>query len=254
MLMPTIAPLSVWCGPDFFPKDVVAAMDAHGAPSMLISTPLHLRALTTAAAPEEPVALVVCATAPLEAVLVEAIERRLRTQVLEIYGCSEVGSLAWRLPAQEAAWHFFDCFGVAFEAGSIAISHSELPEPVPLADMFAAADGGGWLLQGRSTDIVKVGGKRESLANLNTLLVSTDGVVDGVFYEPETFGLPATGRLGAIVVAPGLDAREVRARLASQLDPLFLPRPLHLVDALPRDTTSKLKQAALRTMIVQLHA
>jgi acyl-coenzyme A synthetase/AMP-(fatty) acid ligase len=253
LLVPTIAPWTVYCGPDFYPQDVLGAMDSHAGHSVLVTTPLHLRALVRARAPAQPVLMVVCATAPLEASLVATAETNLRTHIHEIYGCSEIGSLAWRNPSAGPDWQFFDCFEPGLGDSGVVIDHPYLPAAVTLPDVFTPGERGGYRLLGRTADIVKVGGRRESLSGLNTQLVSTPGIVDGVFYDPETYGLPATGRLGAVVVAPGLDAREVRRRLAGQMDAVFLPRPMFLVDELPRDNTSKLKRDALQALLERLH-
>ena len=252
MLVPTIAPLIVHCGPDFFPRDVVSAMDEFAGACMLVTTPLHLRALTRAPATHRPLDLIVSATAPLEQSLVVAAEQHLQSTILEIYGCSEIGSLAYRLPGRASGWCFFDCFELRFGAGVVEVLHAYLHAPVPLADLFEATGDGVYELLGRASDIVKVGGKRESLARLNGLLTSIDGVVDGLFYLPEDHDLPATGRLGAVVVAPDLSDRQLRDTLAMRIDPVFLPRPLFRADALPRDATSKLQRAALTQLLADL--
>jgi acyl-coenzyme A synthetase/AMP-(fatty) acid ligase len=72
-------------------------------------------------------------------------------------------------------------------------------------------------------------------------------VHDGVFYLRER----AT-RLGALVVAPGLTARAVRAALRQHIDAAFLPRPLHLVEALPRNESGKLTREALLELVTSL--
>ena len=190
------------------------------------------------------------ATAPLDTALTTRVETHLQTQLLEIYGCSEVGSLASRWPSdhdqeQQAEWEFFDCFDIAFDDHLVSVGHPLLPETVVLADRFNRVQPGRYTLQGRPSDIVKVAGKRESLAHLNTVLTDIDGVEDGVFFTPQSLGLPDTGRLGALIVAPTLSSQDIRTALTQQIDPVFLPRPLRLVEALPRDTTSKLKQQAL---------
>jgi acyl-coenzyme A synthetase/AMP-(fatty) acid ligase len=46
-------------------------------------------------------------------------------------------------------------------------------------------------------------------------------------------------------VAPGLDPARIRAALGHGVDPLFMPRPLLLVAALPRTAAGKLPRAAL---------
>jgi acyl-coenzyme A synthetase/AMP-(fatty) acid ligase len=254
MLLPTVAPLTIHCGPDFYPRDVVATIESWPGETLLVSTPLHLRALVRGPVPRGRTTMVVSATAPLEPALTHEVETRLHTRLYEIYGCSEIGSLAWRCPMLDQDWRFFGCFEPFINDGVVTIRHPELPAEVHLPDLFSAGERGGLHLLGRATDVVKVGGKRESLAHLNAVLVSIPDVLDGVFYLPEDLGLPATGRLGALAVAPGIDVRELRSRLAAELDPVFLPRPLHLVPELPRDVSSKLKRESLRRLVERLNA
>ena len=241
MLLPTVAPITVHHGPAFYPRDVISAVEECTGETVLISTPVHLRALTRATAAHLAGVTVISATAPLDPVLAETIESQLHASVFEIYGCSEVGSLAWRAPLKDAAWRFFDCFDLHFDQGEISIEHPALHHKVTLADRFEALGENKYGLVGRASDIVKVGGKRASLANLNTTLTSLEGVVDGVFYQPQDFDLPGD-RLAAVAVAPGLTTQQIRAMLARKLDSAFVPRPIYLVSELPRDATSKLKQ------------
>ena len=249
MMLPTVAPLILHCGADFYPQDVIAAVTAFTQPCVLVSTPLHLRALGKQTKPAGNLSAVLSATAPLEDALTERIEQRFATQLFEIYGCSEVGSLASRYPSRDKAWTFFDCFKVRYDKGSITVEHPELAAPVTLADRFKQLDGDHYELEGRNSDIVKIAGKRESLANLNGILLNLDGVEDGIIYDPSTFGLPHNGRLAALVVAPELTSNTLRAALARQIDAAFLPRPIRMVDKLPRESTSKLKRAELARLI-----
>ncbi|RBL52402.1 AMP-ligase, partial [Xanthomonas oryzae pv. oryzae] len=47
-------------------------------------------------------------------------------------------------------------------------------------------------------------------------------------------------RIAALVVAPSLDEAQVLAALRVSVDPVFLPRRLRKVAALPRNETGKL--------------
>jgi acyl-coenzyme A synthetase/AMP-(fatty) acid ligase len=87
------------------------------------------------------------------------------------------------------------------------------------------------------------------LAYLNYHLNSIDGVEDGVFFMPDESGRSIT-RLTALVVAPTLSTEIVLSSLRERIDPAFLPRPLHLVSALPRNELGKLP----RDRLVQLAA
>lgn len=263
LLLPTVASYTLHCGADFFPGDVRDAIERFERPTVLVSTPVHLRALLKTPAPKNAVAATVCATAPLDEALTAATEHHLSSTMLEIYGCSEIGSLAWRQPANEPAWEFFDSFDVRFAnnaatesaANVLEVESSLLPASVTLADRFGAMPNNRYQLLGRASDLVKVAGKRESLSNLNQVLLSMPGVDDGVIYQPSAIDPTHTSlqdneeRLAAFVVGEKLDTVELRHQLAAKLDPAFVPRPIRKVAALPRDTTSKLKLSALAELI-----
>jgi acyl-coenzyme A synthetase/AMP-(fatty) acid ligase len=108
-----------------------------------------------------------------------------------------------------------------------------------------------FILHGTSYDLIKLAGKRTSLAALNATLARIHGVVDGTFYWPHRHR-KAGARLTAFVVAPGLKASTIQAELRKRIDPLFLPRPLHLVEALPRNLTGKLPQDRLDAFATEI--
>jgi len=106
-----------------------------------------------------------------------------------------------------------------------------------------------FLLHGRTADMINIAGKRHSLSSLNHIINSIPGVIDGIFYMPDdTNNTRMTARLAACVVAPDLDAAALLAILREHLAPVFLPRPLLFVNALPRNETGKLTRAALQEL------
>lgn len=64
-------------------------------------------------------------------------------------------------------------------------------------------------------------------------------------FQPDAEAIATIRRVAALVVAPGLNARQVLARLAPGVDPAFLPRPLLIVEALPRNDVGKLPRENL---------
>jgi acyl-coenzyme A synthetase/AMP-(fatty) acid ligase len=74
--------------------------------------------------------------------------------------------------------------------------------------------------------------------------------VDGVFFlrESDHGGINGIPRLAAAVVAPTLSAATLMRHLRRRIDPVFLPRPLVIVDRLPRNATGKLPQQALQAL------
>ena len=78
----------------------------------------------------------------------------------------------------------------------------------------------------------------------NLLKHEVPGVRDGVVFQldEETAGVR---RIAAAYVSATLDEDTLRAALRRSIDPVFLPRPVRRVPALPRNETGKLPRAAL---------
>ena len=108
-------------------------------------------------------------------------------------------------------------------------------------------------LHGRTADLVNVAGKRSSFGYLNAQLNAIPGVQDGAFFLRERDHGGATGipRLAAAAVAPGLSAASLLESLRERIDPVFLPRPLLLVNRLPRNSTGKLPHQSLEALVDQ---
>ena len=73
----------------------------------------------------------------------------------------------------------------------------------------------------------------------------------------ETFVVPADDpggvtRLAAFAVAPGVTSELILAALRQRIDPAFLPRPLCIVESLPRNETGKLPRAQLDMLAAKI--
>jgi acyl-coenzyme A synthetase/AMP-(fatty) acid ligase len=86
---------------------------------------------------------------------------------------------------------------------------------------------------------------------LNHQLLSIPDVEDGAFFtqSEKNEGLGNTARLAAVVVAPLHTLESLQLALRKKIEPAFLPRPLKLVQSLPRNATGKLPHAELLRMI-----
>jgi acyl-coenzyme A synthetase/AMP-(fatty) acid ligase len=250
ILQPLHTPASSWSGPAFYPLDVRDALAAVPPPRLLVTTPLQVRALLEAGVVLPDLACVISATAPLDPALAEAAERRLGTRVLEIFGATEVGSIASRRTVEGEVWTTYDRIRLT-GAGSGQEGHDQVEVTAPfaaphrLADVLDVIDPTRFRLLGRATDLVKLGGRRASLAGLNSILNRIPGVRDGVFVAPDDLDRRPTARLLAFVIAPDRSAEAILADLRHQIDPVFLPRRVVRVEALPRNEVGKLPRAAV---------
>ena len=237
----------------FYPADIRARIEAANERCILVTTPVHLQALV-----EEPlgmpgVDLILSATAPLSTSLATKAESCFRAPLIEIYGCTEAGQMATRRTVQGEHWHCLD--GVVLNArnGGTWASGSSVEGRVLLQDVVEQTGGGQFRLLGRSADLVDVAGKRTSLAHLNHHLMMIEGVEDAAFVMQE----PDRGRvarLAALVVAPELGADAIRRALRERIDAAFLPRPLVLVDSLPRNALGKLPRDTLLKLLRDANA
>jgi acyl-coenzyme A synthetase/AMP-(fatty) acid ligase len=257
VLLPLHAPASSWCGAAFYPTDVQAALEAVPAPRLLVTTPLQMGGLLRAAVRLPALHAIISATAPLEADLAAAAEARWHTQVLEIFGATEVGSIASRRTVEGDRWTLYPEVRLvpddaATNAGDemVAVTGPFAPQ-VPLADNVERLGDTQFRLVGRRTDIVKLGGHRASLAGLNRVLLGLEGVADGSFVVPDNLDQQPTARLMAVVVAPERSASSILRDLRLRLDALFVPRRVILVPTLPRNEVGKLSREALLRLVAQ---
>lgn len=226
----------------FMPWAVAEVLARLPAPRLLVTTPVHLRACLDAEVAMPALTRVISATAPLDAALACAAETAWNTGVHEIYGSSETGSAASRRTAETDVWTLYDGMTLSREDG-VWLRGPQLPAPFCLSDDMEVVDDHRFRLLGRAGDMLKLAGKRMSVSDLTQHLLAIDGVRDAVVFRPaDDAGRP---RPAALVVAPGQSAREIAARLADTIDPVFVPRPLHCVHALPRNALGKLPRGAL---------
>jgi acyl-coenzyme A synthetase/AMP-(fatty) acid ligase len=231
----------------FYPADIAAALSAVPRPRALVTTPVHLRTLLASEIELPAADVVVSATAPLTQEVARAVEAQFGTQLLEIYGSTETGQIATRRTAESAAWRLWP--GVRLQAsGEQVLAHGgHVEQLTALQDVIEITGENEFLLHGRSADLVNVAGKRSSFGYLNAQLNAIPGVTDGVFFlRDSASGSTGVARLGAVVVAPTLSVAELTEHLRQRIDPVFLPRPLIIVDRLPRNATGKLPQHELQ--------
>ena len=241
-------------GRPFYPADIAQALALLPVPRALVTTPFHLKTLLRAGVPLPPLALTLCATAPLSPQLAAQAETALGGPLVEIYGCTEAGQVASRRTTAGETWATLGALRIDTGTGpdgsqQCTVSGGHVATPTPLADVLVLQDAQHFRLLGRAGDLIHVAGKRSSLAHLNFHLNRIEGVQDGAFWLPDDVA-EGVVRPVAFVVAPGLSARDVISALRGHLEAAFVPRRVVHVPALPREATGKLTAAALRRLAV----
>lgn len=227
--------------------------------SWLVSVPAHLQVLapllrerfepSSASASSQPGSArsVVSSGAALR----EDTARQLRAaglEVIDVLGSTETGGLAVRRRGVETSWTPLD--GVRVQAGPeqrLMVRSPFMERPGAwhaTGDRCSVEPDGRFQHLGRSDDVVKIGGKRTTLGEIEACLRQLPGVVDVAALRHPVGGIRGE-EIWAAIVAPGLTSRTVRHALRQRLDPVFVPRKLRLVTELPRERGGKLRREAL---------
>ena len=261
ILLPLVSGSCMHAGRPFYPEDIRQALASVNGAKILVTTPIHLRACVNAGLTWPQVDFIISATAPLAVDLAQQAERTFNAPVLEIYGCTEFGSLASRRTTQSEQWRLFDHLRLSQgqsdnnsdknEDGVFFVTADFLDEPVALSDVIEIQSEQSFRLLGRKTDMINIAGKRASMADLNLKLLAIAGVEDGVIFYPEEKPGGVT-RLVALVVAPGLSPQHIARELKQHFDAAFLPRPIYQVTELPREKSGKLRRENLLAVLKQI--
>lgn len=253
ILMPLFQNVCMSDAKPLFPQDIFDILKILPLPRLLVSTPVHLRALSSISDDTIRLFTVLCATSPLTSQLAEDIEKQFSTPLMEIYGCSEVGSMAVRRTAQENDWLRFE--GIHFErSGDDTIaSAAHLLEPTVLQDRIEQCAKQRFTLSGRTSDLVKIAGKRGSLFEINKTLLCFEGLKDGVIVYPDS-STDVTRLCALVSLKDNFDKPMLISFLRERLDSAFVPRPIYVVDSLPRESNGKLLRAKINNMLKSLRS
>jgi acyl-coenzyme A synthetase/AMP-(fatty) acid ligase len=219
----------------------------------LVSVPAHLRVL----AESELTALggirrVFSSGAPLADATAQALQRRFDVAVLEVLGSTETGGFAHRRADLEGA-----CFrpfaGVTIAADddqqlllSSPLLDAELTQPIACPDRIELAADGSFRHLGRSDGVVKVGGTRLSLPELEARVRGLPGVLDVAALAVDAAGSARSQEVWLVVASErGQELPDLRSHLLRHYEPVLLPRRIRFTDALPRETNGKLMRARL---------
>ncbi len=244
VLLPLRSGCAVHAGQPFYPADIANALDLVPAPRVLVTTPVHLRSLLREIATLPPLEAIVSATAPLDRDLAAAAESRYATRVVEVFGSTETCVIAHRYTASQTEWQLYPDIRLQPQPDGTLVHAPHLPAATLLSDIIELLPEHRFILRGRNSDLLEVAGKRASLGELTRRVLSIPGVQDAAVFQLDA-ECSGVRRLAALVVAPELSEAEILASLRQAIDPVFLPRPLRRVDALPRNAAGKLPRDAL---------
>lgn len=244
VLLPLRSRAAIHSGLPFFPADIAFALAQIPRPRLLVTTPHHLRALVRSGVALPALEAIISATAPLDADLASQAEARYATHVVEVFGSTETCVIAQRRAARDEPWNLYPGVTLHPQPDGTLVDAPYFSAPTLLHDIVELLPQGRFRLRGRHSDLLEIAGKRASLGDLNRRLLAIPGVDDGVIFQLDTDDR-GVRRLAGLAVAPGIGVTQILDALRAAVDPVFLPRPLKMLESLPRNAAGKLPRAAL---------
>lgn len=231
----------------FHPEKIAALAQAHRA-THLISVPAHLRALLEAPVQLSTIRVIVSSAAPLLAEDARQLEDKFGAQVIDILGSTETGGLATRR-ASKKSWSPLPGVRVRLDDESrllLASPYCADPSREERSDERAHIhQDGTFEYLGRADQVVKVGGKRLDLLEIETLIGRLPGVSECACLSRSVGSLRGEEVLLVVATATPRKKDEIISALRGHVDPTFFPRRIRMVERLPRDERGKLKRADL---------
>ncbi|MBI9083747.1 MAG: acyl--CoA ligase [Desulfobacterales bacterium] len=250
VMLPLIGSAAVIAGVPTFPQEIVSAVNENQA-TVLASVPIHYRILNGQSPFGKSLRLAFSSAGALAPKDGDAFYRQTATPVTEIYGSTETGGIAARcragedrcfMPFDPIDWKIKEdrlCIRSAFISAQLPIDH----EGFFTTPDHVGASGRGFVLKGRSDNVVKVGGKRVDMERIRESLVGLSGIRDAFVMSAPLTG----GRENELiaVVEGDMDEGRLRGEMTRILEPCEMPRRILTVRRIPTTVAGKYDRKAV---------
>jgi acyl-CoA synthetase (AMP-forming)/AMP-acid ligase II len=247
VLVPFYAGAGLWSTPERAPA---WSLKPHLPATDLVSVPAQLGSWSPSLHPAPSLQRVFCSGAPLPSSVASRWAHDFGLELIELFGSTETGGIAWRRNDPTSPWLPLPGVEVKSDAEARLVLRSPFA-PQANGETFTTQDrvrmqGAGFIHLGREGDVVKLGGKRLALSELEHFVQRLPGVVDAAAIAVDDPGL--RGRAIWLLVAapsPHWTERELRGHLSQHFEGVVLPRRIRFVASLPRNAAGKLPRESL---------
>ena len=255
VLLPLCSGATVERFSPFFPQEIADRI-ARTSATILVSTPAHLKALAKAMTGPHRLRLVLSSGAPLSAADAQSFFASTGLWPLEVYGSTEPGGIAIRRQdVADPSWQPLPGVACRLHGEVLVVRSVFISGDVPFdddgffetADLAALCPDGSFALAGRADGVVKVGGKRVLLSEIEKAIMGLAQVTDAV-----VLALPSDSGRGQEIVALVASPRPAEAVLRELRDLLpspSWPRRLRTVEAIPITPSGKRDRALILPLL-----
>lgn len=230
------------------PADIAKVIEREAA-DVMISTPAHLRAMAAARMPRGLRVLTSGARLPAELHMALVTERG--WQVTDVLGSTETGGIATRQHPMHG-WAPLPGVAVTAPSGQLVVESPWCDGGrTEIDDRIELRPDGTFHYLGRTTEVVKIAGKRAHGHAIEATVLAVPGVTDVALIVHGAAGKEPRIAL-AITVAPDgppVGRDDVAQAIRRQFDAVFAPRIVKIVPRIPRTERGKLDAQAVRELL-----
>ncbi|HEX2735265.1 MAG TPA: class I adenylate-forming enzyme family protein [Polyangiaceae bacterium] len=249
VLVPFSAGVPFWFTEDQAER---SALLASAGASDLVAAPAQLSALSRdprfaeralQGAPRR----VFCSGAPLDAQLGRELMGK-GIEVVELFGSTETGGIARRRNDVDGAWQPLEGVRVDIDVDRLVVrSPFTLPANAPVTTNDRVRFfGNSFRHLGRADDVIKVGGRRVALRDIERQVLTLPHITDAAAVALRVPGLRNHEICLAVAAAEGRwSAQTLRQELLDFFEGAAVPRRIRILKELPRGANGKLPRAAL---------
>ncbi len=235
-------------------SEAVAQCVRESGANTLVTVPVQLRSLASLPAGSlSGLERVFSSTGPLPDAVARSFSERFELPVTEILGSTETGGIASRVrhAGEAQSWLPFAGVHVAMTSeGRLEVDspfvHADLPRPFETADLIEMNDDGSFRHLGRSDGIVKIGGRRVSIPEVEDYIRQEADVEDVAVIAIAAEGGRGHQLLAAVVPVGGIENRPqqdlavlLKRALRKKFEPTCIPRRIVFVEVIPREPNGK---------------
>jgi acyl-coenzyme A synthetase/AMP-(fatty) acid ligase len=217
-----------------------------------VSVPVHYRVLNGAGIKAPRLRLALSSAGPLDSEDALAFYRQTGIGPEELYGSTETGGIACRSTAMgRNLLEPFECLEWKISHDRLCVKSPFISPDIPVdehgffmtGDRAAIVDKNHFTLLGRADGVVKVGGKRVDLNDIQDKIKRIPKIRDAFLFSIR--GRKGRGTDIAAVVESDMDETELRQVLSRMLEQYALPRRIRIVDKMPSTSTGKYDREAI---------
>jgi acyl-coenzyme A synthetase/AMP-(fatty) acid ligase len=245
VLVPLMASARVQGANYVFPREIIKVAGEAGA-TVLVSVPPCYRVLKGDFLEKHRLRLAFSSAGALDPGDADYFREKTGLDINEIYGSTETGGVATRRRGGDGdSWNGLDPVEWRIADGRLQVRSPFISPSLPRNEegFFVTADRaeeqgmGRFILRGRADDVVKIGGKRVDLVDIQEKMRKIEGIHDAVVVLlPREKGRQTD--LAALVVTE-LDPGEMRQKMTTLIEPYAMPRRFVAVDKIPITPTGK---------------